>query len=78
VKNKILVYVLLFLPFSVAFSQDEARFSFEFNEVLVSESLISLEQIFDVRFSYQDQVLKDKTLTLKKLDRTSNTKLPKL
>lgn len=69
-KNKNLFYLLLFLPLSVVFSQEEARFSIEYNEVFVSESLASLEQIFDVRFSYQDQVLKDKTLTLKKSVRT--------
>jgi hypothetical protein len=69
-KNKNLVYLLFFLPLSVAFSQEEANFYFGFNEVFVSESLASLEQIFDVRFSYQDQVLKDKTLTLKESDWT--------
>ena len=58
------------MPLSVVFSQEEARFSIEYNEVFVSESLASLEQIFDVRFSYQDQILKDKTLTLKKSVRT--------
>ena len=58
------------MPLSVVFSQEEARFSIEYNEVFVSESLASLELIFDVRFSYQDQVLKDKTLTLKKSVRT--------
>ena len=69
-KNKNLVYFLLFLPLVVAFSQEEATFSVEFNEVLVSESLASLEELYEVRFSYLDQVLKDKKISLKKADRT--------
>ena len=69
-KNKNLVYFLLFFPLLVAFSQEEATFSVEFNEVLVSESLGSLEELYEVRFSYLDQVLKDKKISLKKADRT--------
>ena len=69
-KNKNLVYFLLFLPLVVAFSQEEATFSVEFNELLVSESLGSIEELYEVRFSYLDQVLKDKKISLKKADRT--------
>ena len=69
-KNKNLVYFLLFLPIVLAFSQEEAAFSVEFNELLLSESLGSIEELYEVRFSYLDQVLKDKKISLKKADRT--------
>ncbi|MBT3873173.1 MAG: TonB-dependent receptor plug domain-containing protein [Flavobacteriaceae bacterium] len=77
-KNKYLIYLLLFLPLLTVFSQEDAVFSVEFNDVLVSKSLSSLEALYDVRFSYQDYVLKDKKLTLKKLDRTLNQVLDEI
>lgn len=66
------------MPLVVAFSQEEATFSIEFNEVLVSEALHSLEEIYDVRFSYQDHLLKNKKVTLKKSDRSLNQVLDEI
>lgn len=66
------------MPLVVAFSQEEATFSIEFNEALVSEALLSLEEIYDVRFSYQDHLLKDKKVTLKKSDRSLNQVLDEI
>jgi hypothetical protein len=77
-KKKNLIYFLFFLPLVVAFSQEEATFSIEFNEALVSEALLSLEEIYDVRFSYQDHLLKDKKVTLKKSDRSLNQVLDEI
>jgi len=58
------------LPLIVAFSQEKATFSIQFNDVLVTEVLVSLEKAFDVRFSYQDRFLEDKKITLEKRERT--------
>tara|TARA_B100000809_G_scaffold265364_2_gene323982 strand:+ start:527 stop:2836 length:2310 start_codon:yes stop_codon:yes gene_type:complete len=77
-KKKNLIYFLFFLPLVVAFSQEGATFSIKFNEALVSEALLSLEEIYDVRFSYQDHLLKDKKVTLKKIDRSLNQVLDEI
>ncbi len=58
------------MPLIVAFSQEKATFSIQFNDVLVTEVLVSLEKAFDVRFSYQDRFLEDKKITLEKRERT--------
>ncbi len=60
------------MPLVVAFSQEKATFSIEFDNSLVSDVLHSLEKTYDVRFSYQDKSLKEKRVTLLKLERTLN------
>tara|TARA_R110002049_G_scaffold82650_1_gene210125 strand:- start:1534 stop:3837 length:2304 start_codon:yes stop_codon:yes gene_type:complete len=61
-KNLILISLLLFIQ--VAFSQDEAAFSFEVENLPVSETLSRLEDLFDVKFSYADDILKGKEIHL--------------
>ncbi len=68
-KKKNLFYFLFFLSL-VAFSQERATFSFQFDDVLITEALFSIEKTFDVRFSYQDSFLESKKITLAKRDRT--------
>ena len=77
-KKKYLIYFLFFLPFAVAFSQEEATFSVEFNDQLVSEALLSIERIYDVRFSYQDNTIHNKRVTLLKSERTLNQVLDEI
>ncbi len=52
----------------VVFSQEEAIFSFK--EKKISEVLFSLEQVYDVRFSYSSIIVKKKNVTLSKKSRT--------
>ena len=68
-KKKNLFYFLFFLPL-VAFSQEKATFSVQFEDEPITEALLTLEKTFDVRFSYQDSFLEDKRITLDKADRT--------
>ncbi len=58
------------MPLIVAFSQEKAAFSIQFNDLLVTEALLQLEKTFDVRFSYQDLFLENKKITLEKGERT--------
>jgi len=69
-KKKNLIYILFFLHFIVAFSQEKATISVQFNDVLISEALEKIEKNYNVRFSYQDSLLIGKKVTLKKADRT--------
>ncbi|MDC8004784.1 DUF4974 domain-containing protein [Aureisphaera galaxeae] len=61
---------ILFFPFVAAFSQETAAFRVQFDETPVSEALSTLEALFDVRFSYQDDLVTNKTITLEAADRT--------
>ena len=66
------------MPLVVVFSQEKTTFSVQFNDELVTEALLSLENTFDVRFSYQDSFLKDKKITLEKRDRTLDQALEEI
>jgi len=68
-KQYVLIVLTLFTPV-IAFSQDEAAFSIAFDDVLVSEILFSLEEQFNVRFSYSDKDLADLRITLERKDWT--------
>ena len=68
-KRYVLIVLTLFTPV-IAFSQDEAALSIAFDDVLVSEILFSLEEQFNVRFSYSDKDLADLRITLEQEDRT--------
>jgi len=69
-KKKNLIYILFFLHFIVAFSQEKATISVQFNDVLITQVLDKLENSYNIRFSYQDSLLIGKRVTLKKADRT--------
>ena len=68
-KQYVLIVLAIFTPI-IAFSQEEATISIAFEEVLVSEILFSLEEQFNVRFSYRDNDLADLRVTLERKDRT--------
>jgi len=69
-KKKNLIYILFFLHFIVAFSQEKATISVQFTDVLITQALEKIEKTYNVRFSYQDSLLIGKKVTLKKADRT--------
>lgn len=69
IKQYIFVVLSVFAPY-LAFSQEEATFSIAFYDVPVSEVLIELEETFDVRFSYRDDDIDDKRVTLEPGERT--------
>lgn len=63
--------MLLILPF-LAFSQEEAKFLMEINTLNLDDAFEKIEAIYDVRFSYQDDVIDVFKVTLKKEKRTLN------
>ncbi len=67
----IISFIIIFSPF-VAFSQEEATFYMEFENESVKEALLSIEEAYDVRFSYQDSSLEDKYVSLQRKSRTLN------
>ncbi len=69
-RNTFIWIVILFFPFIATFSQEEVAFQVQFNEVPVSEALLKLEEIYEVRFSYQDDLVTDKVITLLPKERT--------
>ena len=54
----------------VAFSQEEATFLVKFKNEKVSVVFNSIENIYDVRFSYQDSIINNKFISLEKKKRT--------
>jgi len=62
---KLIFRILLFLFPILVFSQ-EKTISFHVENELVSEVLVLLENEFDVRFSYQDSLLKNKRISIDK------------
>ncbi len=54
----------------VAFSQEEATFSIKFKNEKVSDVFNTIEKIYDVRFSYQDSLVNNKFISLKRSKRT--------
>lgn len=55
--------IIMILPL-MAFSQEEATFYVQCNDMPLQEALVLVEETFDVRFSYQDKVIKEKFLTI--------------
>lgn len=49
---------------SVAFAQKKATFSIQFNDELLSKALTKVEKTYGVHFSYHDDLLKNKRITL--------------
>ena len=67
--KKLIICFLVILP-HLAFSQEEAKFFISFNSETLQEAFVIIEDIYEVRFSYYDQLLTDKTVSLKKEKRT--------
>ncbi|WP_296382617.1 FecR domain-containing protein [Winogradskyella sp.] len=64
----IYIFVLMLLPLS-AFSQEEA-FYIEFKDEVLTNVFITIEDTYDVLFSYKDHDVSDKRISLKKEKRT--------
>jgi len=58
-----------FIPFTV-FSQEEAVFSVEFSEAKIATVLMFIEETYNVKFSYQDNLIDTQTITLTRKKRT--------
>ncbi|WP_456424389.1 TonB-dependent receptor domain-containing protein [Lutibacter sp.] len=58
-----------FIPFTV-FSQEKAVFSVEFSEAKMATVLMFIEETYNVKFSYQDNLINTQTITLTKKKRT--------
>ncbi|GAB5400173.1 MAG: TonB-dependent receptor [Aureisphaera sp.] len=63
-KNTLIWIIILFFPLTATISQEAVAFRVEFNETPVAQALETLEELFDVRFSYQDNLLQEKVITL--------------
>ncbi|MBO6607117.1 TonB-dependent receptor domain-containing protein [Psychroserpens sp.] len=63
--KKLIISILLIFP-TLAFSQEEAKLFIGFNNEPVKEAFEQIETLFDVRFSYQDEVISNKVITLNK------------
>ncbi|WP_422105165.1 FecR domain-containing protein [Winogradskyella sp.] len=59
-----LIYILalMLLP-TLAFSQEEA-FYIEFDDVSLQDAIAEIENVYDVRFSFKDDYIKDKRISL--------------
>ncbi|MDT0557125.1 DUF4974 domain-containing protein [Ichthyenterobacterium sp. W332] len=55
--------IIMVLPL-MAFSQEEATFYVQLDDLPLDEALVIIEKTFDVRFSYQDKVIDDKTFNV--------------
>ncbi|MEO1031300.1 MAG: FecR domain-containing protein [Bacteroidota bacterium] len=65
-----LIYILalMLLP-TLAFSQEEA-FYIEFDDVSLQDAITEIENVYDVRFSFKDDYIKDKRISLDRKERT--------
>ncbi|WP_335728608.1 TonB-dependent receptor domain-containing protein [Psychroserpens sp.] len=64
-----IINILLILPF-LAFSQEEAKFYIHFDSESLKDAFETIEDVYDVRFSFKDEVIKNKTISLKKEKRS--------
>ncbi|WP_033956341.1 TonB-dependent receptor domain-containing protein [Psychroserpens jangbogonensis] len=69
--KKLIICFLLALP-NLAFSQEEAKFYISFNSETLQNAFELIEEVYDVRFSYYDNILSDKIIFLKKEKRSLN------
>ncbi len=67
--KKLIICFLVVLP-NLAFSQEEAKFYISFNSKTIQNAFEIIEEVYDVRFSYYDNILPDKAISLKKEKRT--------
>ncbi|WP_431135983.1 TonB-dependent receptor domain-containing protein [Psychroserpens mesophilus] len=75
--KKLIICFLAVLPY-LAFSQEEAKFYISFNSETLQNAFKTIEDIYDVRFSYYDAVLPDQTITLKNEIRSLNQVLSEI
>jgi hypothetical protein len=69
--KKLIIKILLILPF-LGFSQEEAKFFIYMNSRSLDDAFDKIEDVYDVRFSYQDDIINDFKITLKREQRTLN------
>lgn len=63
--KKLIISILLICP-TLAFSQEEAKLLIGFDNESIKEAFEEIESLFDVRFSYQDEVISDKVISIRK------------
>lgn len=63
--KKLIISILLICP-TLAFSQEEAKLYIGFDNESMKEAFEEIESLFDVRFSYQDEVISDKVISIRK------------
>lgn len=62
---------LVFIMFPlVVFSQEEATFSIRFNNVSAADAILTLENTYNVKISYPNELIDNKTVSLKEKKRT--------
>ncbi|WP_299334091.1 TonB-dependent receptor [uncultured Psychroserpens sp.] len=67
--KKLIISIVLILPV-LAFSQEEAKFYIQFNNVTLKDAFEVIEDVYDVRFSYQDAIIANTTINLTKEKRS--------
>ena len=75
--KKLIINILLILPF-LAFSQEEAKFFIFFNNTNLDDAFEKIENVYDVRFSYQNDGIIDLKITLENKERTLTQLLEEL
>ncbi|WP_299523136.1 TonB-dependent receptor [Winogradskyella sp.] len=74
-----LIYILalMLLP-TLAFSQEEEAFYIEFNDISLQDAIAEIEDIYDVLFSFKDDYIKGKRVSLSREKRTLSEVLSEL
>ena len=75
--KKLFINILLILPF-LAFSQEEAKFLIYINNLNLDDAFEKIEDVYNVRFSYQDEVIDDIKITLEERERSLTQLLDEL
>ena len=71
---RFIISFIIMIPL-VAFSQEKATFSLGFNGEALSDALVTIEGVYNVRFSYENSLIENTQITLKKRKRTLKTLL---
>lgn len=74
---RFIISFIIMIPI-VAFSQEKATFSLGFNDEALSEALITIENVYNVRFSYENRLVENSQITLIKRKRTLNMLLDEI
>lgn len=74
---RFLFFLMWFIPFAV-FPQEKAVFFVEFSEEKVTTVLMFIEETYNVKFSYKDNLIEDKKISLKAKKRTLEEVLDEL
>ena len=72
--NKIIFFIFFTLPI-IAFSQEEAKFYISLPQKNLNEAFVIIEETFDVKFSYQDEIISNQKVNLIGEQRTLNQTL---